>query len=149
MAYYAKFLFTRFITQFKKGCEEVHVIFNNPGRLANTPKCFEHRRRDKSDIIQANQHCDFIVSTTKIPSKWRENLLHCRECKRSAVKYLTLHYMHKCLQQNQTVYVAGECDNVIQETCWYVTQPQPDPRYTSKSEETDTHIWLHALNAQN
>ena len=150
MADYAKFLFTRFIiTQFKKGCEEVHIIFDNPGRLANTPKYFEHRRRDKSAIIQTNHHCDIIVSTTKIPSKWRENLLHCRECKRSLIKYLThffLHYMHKCLQQNQTVYVAGGYDNLIQDTCWYVrnnTKPQPDPRYTSNAEETDTRIWLH------
>ena len=42
MSDYAKFLFTRFVlTQFKRGCHEVHVIFDNPGRLQNTPKYFE------------------------------------------------------------------------------------------------------------
>ena len=40
---YAKFLFTRFVlAQFKRGCHEVHVIFDNPGRLQNTPKYYEH-----------------------------------------------------------------------------------------------------------
>ena len=39
---YAKFLFTRFIeVQFKRGCKEVHVIFDNPGKIQNTPKYFE------------------------------------------------------------------------------------------------------------
>ena len=54
--------------------------------------------------------------------------------------------MHKGLQQNQTLYVAEGYDNEIQDTCWYVThnsKPQPDPRYTSNAEETDTCIWLH------
>ena len=98
MSDYAKFLFTRFIlTQFKRGCHEVHVIFDNPGRLQNTPKYFEHKRRDQSSIIQTNHCCDTISSTTKIPKRWRENMLHCRECKRSLVRFLThyfMHYMH-------------------------------------------------------
>ena len=76
-------------------------------------------------------------------------MLHCREYKRSLVKYLThffLHYMRKCLQENQIVYVAGGYDNKIQDTCWYVrnnTNPQPNPRYTSNAQETDTRIWVH------
>ena len=118
MADYAKFLFTRFILMpFKKVCDEVHIIFDNPGRLKNTPKYFERQRREISAIVQVNHCCDAITSTTKIPSKWRENLLHCRVCKRSLVKYLThffLHYMHKYLSQNQTMYVAGGFDDAIQ-----------------------------------
>ena len=147
---YARFLFTRFVvSQFKRGCNEVHVIFDNPGRLANTPKYFEQNRRDHLAIVQPNHYCDTINSTTKIPTKWRENLLHCRQCKRSLVKYLThffLYYMHKYLQRNQRVYLAGGHDDVITDTCWYVTngtKPQPDPRYTSNAEETDTRIWVH------
>ena len=64
----------------------------------------------------------------------------------SLIKYLThfsLHYMHKCLQLNQTLYVAGGYDNVIQDTCWFVrnnANPQPDPRYTSNAEETIPHL---------
>ena len=50
------------------------------------------------------------------------------------------------MQQNQTVYVAGGYNGVIQDTCWFVrnnSKPQPDPKYTSNAEETDTRIWLH------
>ena len=57
-----------------------------------------------------------------------------------------LHYMHNNLKQNQTMYVAGGFDEAIRDTCWYVqksTKPQPEPRYTSNAEETDTPIWLH------
>ena len=58
MAEYAKFLFTRFVI--KKGCDEVHIIFDNPGRLQNTPKYFEHKRRDKLAIVKTNHCCDTI-----------------------------------------------------------------------------------------
>ena len=117
MSDYAKFLITRFVmTQFKRGCHEVHIIFDNPGRLTNTPKYFEHKRRDQSATIQVNHCCDTISSTTKLPTKSRENILNCRECKRSLVKYLThffLHHMYKNLQQNQTLYLAGGHDDII------------------------------------
>ena len=150
MSDYAKFLFTRFIlTQFKRGCHEVHVIFDNPGRLQNTPKYFEHKRRDQSSIIQTNHCCDTISSTTKIPKRWRENMLHCRECKRSLVRFLThyfMHYMHKHLLQTQTLYLAGGFEDPIADTCWFVKyngKPQPDPKYNSNAEETDTRLWVH------
>ena len=55
-------------------------------------------------------------------------------------------HMHKYLSENQTMYVAGGFDDAIQDTCWYVTnteKPQPEPRYTSNAEETDTRIWVH------
>ena len=57
MSDYAKFIYTRFVTsQFKKGCTEVHIIFDNPGRLVNTPKYFEHQRRDKT-AAQTHHSC--------------------------------------------------------------------------------------------
>jgi hypothetical protein len=41
---YCHFLQQRFIhSHFKKGCTEVHVIFDNPGQLPNTPKFFVMR----------------------------------------------------------------------------------------------------------
>ena len=42
---YASFIMQRFImTQFQRGISEIHIIFDNPGRLENTPKYFEHKR---------------------------------------------------------------------------------------------------------
>ena len=107
MVDYAKFLLIRFIeAQFRCGCYEVHVIFDNPDRLQNTPKYFEHLRRDKLASIQTNHCCDTITGTSKIPKKWREDLINCRECKRSLVKYLTqyfLHNVHQHLHEGQTL----------------------------------------------
>ena len=150
MSEYAKFLFTRFVlTQFRRGCQEVHLIFDNPGRLQNTPKYFEHKRRDKSATITTDHCCDAITSTTKIPKRWRENLLHCRECKRSLVSFLTHYFMqnmNKSLQQNQTLYLAGGFDDPFADTCWFVQytgKPQLDARYNSNAEETDTRLWVH------
>ena len=155
MSEYATFLFTRFVlTQFKRGCDEVHLIFDNPTMLQSTPKYFEHERRDKSATIQSDHCCDTITSKTKIPKRWRENLLHCRECKRSLVTYLThyfLHNMKKSLQHNHTLFLAGGFDDPIADTCWYVqynTNPQPDPRYNSNAEETDTRMWVHVKQTQ-
>ena len=147
---YAKFCMTRFILlQFKRGCVEVHVIFDNPGRLKNTPKYFEHLRRDASAKVANDHCCDTITSTTKIPKRWRENLLHCRECKRSLVKFLSEYFLnniHTYLQDNHILYVAGGFDGPLTDTAWYVqgnSRRQPDPAYTCNAEETDTRIWLH------
>ena len=72
MADYARFLLRRFIvTQFTKGEKEVHVIFDNPGRLQNTPKHFEHKRRDGSAKVIAHM-CEEITNSTLLPHKnWR------------------------------------------------------------------------------
>ena len=54
---YARFLIRRYIlAQFNRGSNEVHVIFDNPGRLQNTPKFFEQSRRDSNAKV-ALDHC--------------------------------------------------------------------------------------------
>ena len=75
MADYAKFLLRRFIiSQFTKGGSEVHVIFDNPGRLQNTPKYFEQQRRDATLKVCTDRKCDEINACTLLPhKKWREN----------------------------------------------------------------------------
>ena len=55
VAEYAKF-FVYVIVHFKNGCDEVHIVFDSPGRLQNTPEYFEHKRRDKLAIVKTN-HC--------------------------------------------------------------------------------------------
>ena len=72
---YAKFIMTRFIlVQFKRGSREVHVVFDHPGRLKNTPKYFEHLRRDVSAKLVNDHCCDTFITTTKVPKRWREGL---------------------------------------------------------------------------
>ena len=69
---YCKFLLHRFIvTEFQKGCIDIHVIFNNPGELGRSPKYFEQKRRDKQSCPSNTHYCDDLKAETKVqPSKW-------------------------------------------------------------------------------
>ena len=152
LADYARFLMRRYvITEFNRGSSEVHIIFDTPGRLLNTPKYFEHVRRDQNAKVATNHYCDDLATTTKIPARqWRENFLNCRACKRNLVKFLgkfLLDNIGVYLQSQQTLYVAGAHDENLVDSAWFVTgrhSPQPDPSYTCNGEEADTRLWLHA-----
>ncbi len=147
---YAYFLMLRYIlTQFRKGCQEVHVLFDNPGQLENTPKHFEHMRRDSVATIVEGHQCIEFKPDTRLKGKWRESVINCRRCKRSLVKFLGQYMLdtisahllpnHKCL-------IAGAFDGHATNTAWFVQgrgTSQPDPLYACNAEETDTRIWLH------
>ena len=95
---------------FSRGCTEVHLLFDNPGQLKDTPQFFEHKRRDESATIATGHTCDDINELTRLPTKWRENVLHCRKCKRTLVCFLAefmLKHMHSHLSPHQKFYIAG------------------------------------------
>ena len=95
LADYAQFLIRRFILpQFSKGSKEVHIIFDNPGRLQQTPKYFERLRRDAIAPVATGHTCDEFHSHRIIPSKWRENVLNCRLCKHNLVCFLMQYFLH-------------------------------------------------------
>ena len=97
---YAKFLIQRHIMpQFYKGSSEIHVLFDIPGRLPNTPKYFEQKRRDEQAAVSEQHYYDDINGSTRIPTrKWHNGLLNCRDCERKLVNFLlscTLHLINK------------------------------------------------------
>ena len=111
-AEYASFLLRRHaISHFLKGSEEVHVIFDNPGRLADTPKYFEQKRCDTVTQVPLEHYCDDLQGTTRIQyGKWRGNFLNCCECKRNLVRFVGKYFLDNAatyLQPHQTLYVAG------------------------------------------
>ena len=124
-------------------------MFDNPGRLTETPKHFERQRRDDSAKVIVGHACDEVLEGRIIPSKWREDMVNCRNCKRNLVVFLGKYYMkhlRKQLQPGKTLILAGCLEGDIQDTAWSITRdsiPQPCPMYTSNAEETDTRIWLH------
>ena len=141
------------IPHFSRGSFEVHLIFDNPRRLKATPKYFEQTRRDQIAIVMAGHICDNFGIATKLPPKWRENFLNCRQCKRKLVCFLTEYFLnniHPHLSPNQKFYAAGGFeDEHLTDTAWFVeggnvSIRQPEPTLSSNSEETDTRIWLHA-----
>lgn len=150
---YATFLMKRFILpQFRKGTVEVHVIFDNPGCLQNSPKYFEHQQRDKTTEVASNHECiDFDSSIRIDPRKWRKNFINCRICKRKLVIFLGNYFLTNIgsyLKSDQDLYIAGAFSGDLVDTAWHVkagySHAQPDPAFTCNAEETDTRIWLHA-----
>ncbi len=148
---YGNFLIKRFLVpQWRQGAQQLHIIFDNPGRLKQTPKEFERNRRDNAATVLSGHLCDEVNTKTKIPSKWRENFINCRNCKRALVIFLTNHFLNnasKHMQSGHSVLVAGGFEGAIEDTAWIVdkdSKPQPDPRYLSNAEETDTRMWVNA-----
>ena len=60
---YGDFLFARFIVpQWLRGSKEVHVIFDNPGCIPESPKLFERDRRDDCATVLSNHLCNEITN---------------------------------------------------------------------------------------
>ena len=132
----------------------MHVVFDNPGCIKNTPKYVEQSRKDQTVKIAEDHYCDDLVSTTKIPGRWREGRLHCHTCKCSLVKFLTSFFLSNIsnyMKANQIFYTTGGFDGDLANTAWYVTEkdrPQPNPLFTSNAEEADTRVWVYIQQTQ-
>jgi hypothetical protein len=136
------------MSEFNKGTNEVHLIFDNPEAQSLTPKSFEQTQRDSHAIVTSEHCCDSLSRNTLIkPSKWRENLINCRICKRNLVKFIGEYLLSSInLQPHQTLVIAGSFEGNLSHSAWMVTgnsKPQPEPMYTCNANETDTRIWLH------
>lgn len=101
---YVKLLLAKHINpHLRAGATEVHVVFDNPGSLTETPKEIEHRRRDKND----NDHkCTSFESNQPTPRNWR-SILGCRDCKKKLTAYLGSEILEvgtKQLKTNQKLF---------------------------------------------
>ena len=68
------------------GSMEAHIVFDNPGRLPESPKSFEQRHRDDAATLSSNHQHNFL-DICAVPSNWRD-CPACRECKQALVLYL-------------------------------------------------------------
>ena len=75
------------ISHFSNGSKEVHIVFDNPGRLPDLPKAFERKRRDDAATLSSDHVHVAFSDTCTVPSNWRD-CLSCRQCKRTLVLYL-------------------------------------------------------------
>ena len=101
-----------------------------------------------SQMYLQTHTCDEVTTKSVVPNKWRENFINCRNCKRSLVIFLTQYFLYaapKHMQLGQSLLIAGGFEGEIEDTAWVVkkgSEPQPDPRYSSNAEETDTRMWI-------
>ena len=87
MKEYVKMLLARFVLpHFVAGVTAVHVVFDCPGSLPETPKELEQRRRDKA-VDTSNHNCTQFSSDMILPCKWR-SIIACRTCKKELTSYL-------------------------------------------------------------
>ena len=97
------------LSHYKAYVDEVHLIFDKPGRQKFNPKQFEqHKRSLQHKTISEYQHISLMPQST-IPSGW-QNFLECRQCKRSIVEAIGLSIMQQgrfLLKNHQRLVVAG------------------------------------------
>ena len=81
---YVKLLLARHVhSHFSAGAKEVHIVFDSPGSLPETPKELEHRRRDKAvEPTCTNHKCMVFSADMTLPHNWR-SILSCRSCKKN------------------------------------------------------------------
>ena len=81
---YSKMLLNIYVgLHFHVGALVVHIVFDNPSGLPESPKQFEQTRRDTVSLCN---HREF-GTTTPIPQNWRDTL-GCRKCKSALTAYL-------------------------------------------------------------
>ena len=148
---YTILLFNQVVVQyFKAGANEVHLIFDKPGRQKFNPKVFEHHKRyDKTKSINQHQHCYFEPSTI-IPSRWQDHV-ECRECKRSIVEAIGLSLLqHRTLllREHQRLVISGCLSGENENYAWILSSnelvPEQTAVYHTNAEEADNRIWRHA-----
>ena len=81
LQHYVQLLLTKFVRpHFAAGVTDVHVIFDTPGALPETPKMIEKSRSDLSTEHEVlTHHCNYI------PDKWR-TVLNCWTCRKALIQ---------------------------------------------------------------
>ena len=148
MKEYVQMLFLKYAKpHFNAGVIQVHVIFDNPGALPETPKEIEQNRRDKQQGDLATVHtCLQFQHSQAIPDKWRA-LLSCRKCKHRLSGYVAttmLEYAPRFMTANQ------EFITNIKEVAYstnHGNERLPRPCFYSNADEADSRVWLHCIHS--
>ena len=151
---YADFLLKQHIlSNYRNGTTEVHLLFDDPECQQQSPKYFERLHRDEINQVPDDHCCDDFSSDLMVPSKWRNNVVNCRKCKRNLVCFLSQYFLQRVkyrLKPTQRFVTAGGFEGALRNKALEVTngaQPQSDDQLICNAEESDTHIWLHVLNS--
>ena len=152
VADYILFLLSRWVKPMFGLANNVHLLWDDPGRHGPSAKEIERQRRDAaSSSNSCTQHCSLSLNS-KCPNKdaW-QRMIACRTCKRSILQLVAcgslLLVQALGLEQGQVFLTAGSFNGDMRDKAWSVTagqMPRPDPGYTSNHEEADTRVWLHA-----
>ena len=149
MEEYTQWLLHQYIRpHFRAGVQKVHVVFDTPGSMPETPKELEKRRRDEEVTGKVYAHeCNEIQSSGGIPTKWR-SVLACRKCKQCLTVYLAQEMLELAphMLGSSQIFVSN-----VGETAKSVTatgEILPCPMLWSNADEADLRVWLHCLHSR-
>lgn len=151
MGEYGEFLLQQHILpHYRNGAKEVHLLFDDPECQVQSLKHFERLHRDTANPSPDDHICSNFSPVVIPPSKWREAILSCRKCKRNLVCFLSAFFTEKIklkLKQQQKFITAGGLEGTYRNHALFVTFNQTDLILYMNAEESDTRIWLHAINS--
>ena len=145
MREYSKWLLDQHVRpHLRAGAKEVHVVFDSPGSMRESPKELEQRRRDSN--ADDTHKCTEISSTSAVPNKWR-GLLGCRKCKQLLTQYLAQEMLSLApnILNNMQTFVSN-----VGKTAHSVTstgEVLPFPQLWSNADEGDLRVWLHCIHS--
>lgn len=148
MKEYAELLLVRYVQpHYSAGALVVHVVFDNPGGLLESPKALEQSRRDTAKQKKLENHqCMSFTSTSSVPGQW-DTMLACRTCKGALTSYLGKEFLQlvpKYMNRDQ------EFITNIQGTAKSTDKQRQEidrPTFASNVDEADMLIWLHCVHA--
>ena len=146
---YAFYLLQRYaLKHYQVGAIEVHIVFDDLGRLEVSPKVFERQHRDKgSESLLDHQHCLFEPELTR-SQEWK-NILKCRKCKHNLTESLAnamLQLAPSILTKNSRFITAGAFRGTLQDKAVMVYanhKVEIVEALESSVEEGDMRVWLH------
>ena len=143
---YMMMLLKRFVVpHFRFGVGEIHVIFDNPGAMKESPKEIEQRRRGSKNVKQSHD-CVRLCGETAVPEAWR-SFINCRVCKKSLTHVIasaSLEIIVPFLSSHQTFITT------IAESAFEVSSDDnklPVPYLWSNADEADLRVWLHCVHS--
>ena len=146
MKEYVQLLLARFVRpHFVAGVMAVHVVFDCPSSLPETPKELEQRRRDTA-VEPAKHNCSVFTDDMILPNKWR-SVLDCRSCKKKLTTYIAdemLTLIQRFLHGNQQFVT-----NIDQEafSVSFGATRSFCPSLRSNADEGDLRVWLHCMHS--
>ena len=127
--------------------QEVHVVFDTPGSMKETPKELEQKRRDESvQTTKVDHICGHIDNNTTVPTNWR-SFLTCRRCKKDLTEYLAteiLNVVPSIFSAEQAVFCNIGVDAYTTSNSKEIL---PCPSLWTDADEGDLRVWLHCVHS--
>ena len=151
--HYAKMLFdTLAVNYYQKGYREIQILFDMSGTQGLSPKCFERKRRDKTEKDVDHLILDNISDDTLLPSptEWQD-FIQIRSNKSKLLNYLSNAFVSlasKTLSSSGQKFVTSggfqRSENDALQVGMSVTfNGVLAHEVVHNHEEADTQMWLH------